>query len=57
MENANLFLAAKDLLEACEALYQMLGDNYIGETPDEELDEREQDALNLYYAATKKANA
>ncbi len=53
--DACLIAAAPDLLEACHALFQMLNDNYIGETPNDELDEQEQKALKLYAAATEKA--
>jgi hypothetical protein len=53
--NARLIAAAPDLLDACHALFRVLNDNYIGGTPDDDLDERVQETLNLYYAATEKA--
>lgn len=54
--NAQLIAAAPDLLETCHALFKMLCDlSYVGETPTDELDERDREIVQMYDDVTTKA--
>lgn len=49
---------APELLETCHDLFKLLCDlTHIGETPDEELDEREREIVKRYYDVTAEAKS